>query len=288
MNEKGENTRSIASRWRVFADKFGYYRRNPVVLYSRLGGLTKREVMAPPSDDLVERTIEIVKAWDALKETEEVKSVLSGVDRRKLLADYPIQDGSGRQVLAKFYRYSHALRAIEGWFFFTEAERNFATLAYLEENGIKVTRPVALLKESVLGFPRTAVLFIEKLPASVVDFHEYQERFKNAPAWEREKFLLDLLDNLVRLHDLGVYTEDTDKNTMVAENGGSYEFYFLDFDQSFPWRVPGPKRTAHCIRHYLKNRSFTEEEERMFIEACLERRGKAHWKKDVLKLCQLT
>lgn len=151
--------------------------------------------------------------------------------------------------------------------YFSEARRNYATLRYLADHDVRVPRPLMILEGYQIGLYHGAVLFMEKLPNQAVGYKTGLHDFRNVALEKRLNFLKAAAASLANLHNLGVYTEDTDKNMAVITEEDPLSFYYYDFDNFHPWRVPIFRRSAHAVRHYLLRdiHPFSELEIKTFV-----------------------
>ncbi|MGD9211629.1 MAG: hypothetical protein PVI90_12665, partial [Desulfobacteraceae bacterium] len=156
----------------------------------------------------------------------------------------------------------------------TEARRNYATLCYLSDNGVNVPRPLMLMEGYQVGLYSGAILFMEKLPHQAIEYKKGLERLGQAKIERRLKFLKAAAASLANLHNLGVYTEDTDKNMAINVKDSQLSFYYWDFDNFHPLRIPSFRRTAHAVRHYLLREihPFSELEIKTFVAAYVKHR----------------
>jgi hypothetical protein len=223
-----------------------------------------------------------VKAWDNCLERPDIQSELANIRKRRLFLNYPI-DIEGHTFLAKQYVFDDARRFLASQFYYNEAHRNYSTIVFIQKHGMNSTKPLALISEGSFGLVRQAVLFIEKLNSEIIDYKTFISDFKNLTSSDRTTFLHDLAQALADLHLLGVYTEDTDKNTMVETVNNRYRFYFMDFDNAFPWRGPNFRRTFHAIEHYMGAFKPPPDETSFFLESYLDFRGKTQWAPKFLK-----
>ena len=179
---------------------------------------------------------------------------------------------------------SHRLIALT---FHSAAHRYFSTCLYLNDNGIHVPMPVAVLSEYKTGILMTSVLFMQKLPEQLIPYKQYAKEMDALPENIQKQFLSEVGHSLGRLHNLGVYTEDTDKNMMVEYKEGMFDFYYYDFDSYYPWRVPTYRRSENAVRKFLSQKiyPFIQNQSEIFIKAYVQERNKPTWEERLMSIC---
>jgi 3-deoxy-D-manno-octulosonic acid kinase len=230
---------------------------------------------------------QVLAAWDRLLKIPALRDKVKTIAKRQLLGDIRIP-AQGKIFLPKIYVSRDPGRLIQSGVFFGEAERNGATLSYLAGKGIHVTRPLCLIRESArIGVHRT-VLFLESLPETAIDYKSYLPLILPEKSLEfRTDFFTRAGRAVGQVHATGVYTEDTDQNLMVEEQGNTWIFHFLDFDNFYPWRVPTRRRSIHAIAHALdtgKGSQYTcnAQEAEAFVDAYLATRNKPKWHEPIM------
>lgn len=220
--------------------------------------------------------------WSELLSGPDLEREVSDLRRRRLFLDRPFHV-EGRLVLAKAYVYHDFPRKIEGMFFFSDAQRNFFTLSYLHAHGIPVSKPLGLVQQYSGPVLSRAYLFLEKLPASAVDYKVFLHWLDRQDKAVRVRFFSDLGAQLAAVHKLGVFTKDMDKNVMVVREGGDFLFYFLDFDSVYPWRIPNRRRTFVSLKKFITpHHRWPEEDLRLFYSTYFSSRGKPEWEEGAL------
>jgi 3-deoxy-D-manno-octulosonic acid kinase len=232
-------------------------------------------------------TRQVVLSWYRILKNPFLRDEIDHISKRKFLKEINIHC-QGRIFTPKVYISHDPVRLAQSMFFFCEAERNGSTLSYLLQNGIHVSCPLCLIRECRHGFVTRSILFLEKLPETAVDFKSYLPEtlpFKSQSF--RTEFFTQAGRAVAQVHRTGVYTEDTDQNLMVEKQGNSWIFYFLDFDNFYPWRVPTLRRTIHAIAHMLdtgKDGHYTcnSLETEAFVDAYLAVRDKPKWREPIM------
>jgi 3-deoxy-D-manno-octulosonic acid kinase len=225
--------------------------------------------------------------WDRLLRVPALRDQVEKIAKRRLLGDIRVP-AQGRIFLPKVYVNNDVGRLIQSGIFFGEAERNEATLSYLAGKGIHVTRPLCLLRESDRFGITRSVLFLEALPTAAVDYKFYLPEtlpFKSQSF--RTEFFTQAGQAVAQVHLTGVYTEDTDQNLMVEKQGATWIFHFMDFDNSYPWRIPTLKRTIHAVAHMLdtgKGGHYTcnSLETEAFVDTYLAVRDRPKWREPIM------
>jgi hypothetical protein len=122
--------------------------------------------------------------------------------------------------LAQMARGSHASRALRG------AE-------ILRDGGFQCAKPLAAMDAIERGAVRASYLVSEALTNAQILSHFALGREGEARhGYARRKAVSDALANeLLRMHDAGIYTRDLQEtNIMVEEIDGALRFYFLDLE----------------------------------------------------------
>lgn len=208
--------------------------------------------------------------------------MLASVKKRQIFLDQPIMAG-GRKYFVKVYVYKDLPRVLESLFYLSDAQRNYTTLEFLKACGVSVTPPLGLVHEYRAGIVTRSFLMLEGLDRAE-DYKEYLHKVDVFDTAARQQFFHSLGTSLGMLHKAQVFTKDTDKNTMVEERGKTFRFHFLDFDSTFPWRVPNYRRTVINFKKYLTPGHRIEEQdiERFVAAYCLQRDVKS-WQHALLE-----
>jgi len=187
--------------------------------------------------------------------------------------------------IPKIYVVKSLSRRLIALTFHSAAHRNFSTCIYLNDNRIHVPLPLAVLDEYKTGILMTSVLFMKKLPEQLIPYKQYAKDLNALPQNIQEQFLSEVGHSLGRLHNLGVYTEDTDKNMMVGYMEGVFDFYYYDFDNYYPWRIPNYRRSNHAVCRFLSQRiyPFIHNQSKIFIKAYVQERKKPTWEERLVK-----
>jgi 3-deoxy-D-manno-octulosonic acid kinase len=230
-----------------------------------------------PVDGQSEIARAAVASLDRACRAPKVREKLRRICKRQAVQDLRIsvQD---KEYFAKGYNYTDIPRILEGLGWFADAERNFHTHCYLHAAGLPVPRPLGLLREYSHGLLRRAMLLTERIEGAT-DFKQFIVGLENLSARQRLLLYAGLGKALGRLHRFGAYTEDTDKNLMVRANGEGFEFFFIDFDNSYPWRVATLRRTLKAVGKYFPRAvNIRMEERQAFLDSYLRERGKPAWR----------
>ena len=233
------------------------------------------------SDDFV---AQLKKQWEEIRNTSIPKDFRSKNQKREALEDISFIV-EGVEIFPKIYTRNDYKNALLHCFFFSEARRNFTTMCYLQQNNIPTTEPLVLLSGNRLNPQHETVIFTRKLKETDIYFYDFREKLKTFSQKERNSFFSLFGKKMAELHNLGIYTEDTDKNISVRPNGDTYELHFFDFDNFYPWRFPNPKRTKHAVLHSLFCNHYmaNKEESLVFLEAYLSVRNAQELKATLLK-----
>ncbi|EGJ50622.1 hypothetical protein Desaf_2296 [Desulfocurvibacter africanus subsp. africanus str. Walvis Bay] len=218
-----------------------------------------------------------VDSLDRACRAPKVREKLRRICKRQAVQDLRIsvQD---KEYFAKYYNYKDIPRILEGLGWFADAERNFHNHCYLHAASLPVPRPLGLLREYSHGLLRRAMLFTERIEGAT-DFKQFIVGLETLSARQRLRFYTELGKALGRLHRFGAYTEDTDKNLMVRAKGEGFEFFFIDFDNSYPWRVATLRRTLKSVGKYFPRKiNHRQEERQAFLDSYLRERGKPAWR----------
>lgn len=236
-----------------------------------------RRTVLTPSRDSMPSAMQAVTAWDRLHADADLRRSLRAVRKRLALPGLPLVV-QGREYVAKYYVYNDVPRILEGLGWHTDAERNFCLQHQLRQAGLPAPAPLALLREHAGGIVRRAVLFTERI-REATDYKEFVSRLETMDAGRRARFFADLGRALGRLHRFGAYTEDTDKNTLVRDTGGGFEFHFIDFDNTYPWRTPTLRRSLKAMGKFFPRRvSHGPGDRRAFLRGYLAARGRPDWR----------
>lgn len=207
----------------------------------------------------------------------EMRERLQRICKRQAVQDLRISV-QGKEYFAKCYIYRDIPRILEGLGWFADAERNFLTHCHLHTAGLPVPRPLGLLREYSHGILRRAMLLTERIQG-VTDFKPFLLGLDSLSTRQRLRFYSGLGRALGRLHRFGVYTEDTDKNLMVRASAERYEFFFIDFDNTYPWRVATLRRSLKAVGKYFPREAGIRMEERQaFLDFYLRERAKPDWR----------
>lgn len=218
-----------------------------------------------------------VEGLDRICRVPEMRERLQRICKRQAVQDLliSVQD---KEYFVKYYNYRDIPRILEGLGWFADAERNFLTHCYLHAAGLPVPRPLGMLREYSHGILRRAMLLTERIQGAT-DFKPFIVGLESLSARQRLRLYAGLGRALGRLHRFGVYTEDTDKNLMVRANGEEFEFFFIDFDNSYPWRVATLRRTLKAVGKYFPRAvNIRMEERQAFLDSYLRERGKPDWR----------
>lgn len=219
------------------------------------------------SDAFIEK---LKTRWVEVRSTALPKKFHSKNKKREALTDISFTV-DGIEIFPKIYTRNDYKHALLHSFFFSEARRNFSTMCYLMQNNIPTTEPLALLSGDRLHPGTETVLFTRKLKETDIYFYDFREMLHDFTQEKRNAFFILFGQKMAELHNLGIYTEDTDKNISVRPNGDTYDLHFFDFDNFYPWRFMNLKRTKHGVLHSLFCRHYdaTLEESSIFLEAYL-------------------
>ncbi|MCG8531681.1 MAG: hypothetical protein MI749_13595 [Desulfovibrionales bacterium] len=214
-----------------------------------------------------ESFIDALKAeWAHIRNTKIDKNFQSRNAKREALnMSFTVE---GIEVYPKLYTRNDCKNALLHTVFFPEARRNFCTMCYLQEHGLLTTEPLALLSGNRLHPQHETVLFTRKLDDNAIHFYAFRKILAGMEQPKRAAFFMEFGKKMAQLHNLGIYTEDTDKNISVILTEGTYDLYFYDFDNFYPWRVPNAKRMMHAVLHSLfcPHYTATLEEARIFVQ----------------------
>ncbi len=206
-----------------------------------------------------------------------MREKLRRICKRQAVQDLRISV-QGKDYFTKCYIFRDIPRILEGLGWFADAERNFHTHCYLHAAGVPVPRPLGLLREHSHGLLRRAMLLTERIQG-VTDYKEFIVGLETLSARQRLGFYSGLGRALGRLHRFGAYTEDTDKNLMVRAAGDRFEFFFIDFDNSYPWRIATWRRTLKAVGKYFSSEiNHLQGDHQAFLDAYLQERGKPAWR----------
>ncbi|WP_027361185.1 hypothetical protein [Halodesulfovibrio aestuarii] len=233
------------------------------------------------SDAFIE---ELKTQWSKIRSSALPKKFHSKNKKREALHDISfVVDGI--EIFPKIYTRNDYKHTLLHCFFFSEARRNFSTMCYLMQNNIPTTEPLALLSGDRFHPGTESVLFTRKLKETDIYFYDFREMLHDFTQEQRNAFFILFGKKMAELHNLGIYTEDTDKNISVRPNDNTYDLHFFDFDSFYPWRFLTTKRTHHAVLHSLFSRHYDAnlEESAIFIEAYLTVRQRPDLKKKLLK-----
>ncbi|OBQ57490.1 hypothetical protein [Halodesulfovibrio spirochaetisodalis] len=190
----------------------------------------------------------------------------------------------GVEIFPKIYTRNDYKHKLLHTFFFSEARRNFSTMCFLMQNNFPTTEPIALLSGNRLHPGTETVLFTQKLKDTDIYFYEFREQLHNFTQEDRDAFFTLFGQKMAEFHNLGIYTEDTDKNITVRPKGDSYDLHFYDFDNFYPWRFINMKRTLHAVLHSLFSRHYntTYNEAVIFLDAYLAVRQRPDLKDELM------
>ncbi|SIN70726.1 hypothetical protein [Halodesulfovibrio marinisediminis] len=175
------------------------------------------------------------------------------------------------EIFPKIYTRNDYKHTLLHSFFFSEARRNFSTMCYLMQNNMPTTEPLALLSGDRLHPGTETVLFTRKLRDTDIYFYDFRDMLHDFTQEKRNAFFILFGKKMAELHNLGIYTEDTDKNISVRPNGDTYDLHFYDFDNFYPWRFVNLKRAKHAVLHSLFCTHYDAnlEESEIFLESYL-------------------
>lgn len=222
--------------------------------------------------------------WKEVRETVLPKEFRSKNKKREALGDISfVVDGV--EIFPKIYTRNDYKHKLLHGLFFSEARRNFSTMCFLMENNIPTTEPLALLSGDRLHPGTETVLFTKKLKETDIYFYTFRDELHNFSQEKRNAFFILFGQKMAELHNLGIYTEDTDKNISIRPIGDTYDFHFYDFDNFYPWRCMNMKRTIHAVLHSLFCRHYDAslEESEIFLESYLTVRQRPDLKEELLK-----
>ena len=269
----------------MIRDYFKYYRKGRKFVFRPPKHRWMRIHMLVSPDFNPAIAFDIYYQWERICD-EKFKSELKDVKQKRWVRSDLELTYKDSIFIPKIYLKKDIDSRLTGMLHLTEARRNYATLCYLTDNGVKVPRPLMILEGYRVGIYHSAVLFMEKLPSQAVEYKIGLQKFKQVTIEDRLEFLKATAASLANLHNLGVYTEDTDKNMAVTVEDRKRSFYYYDFDNFYPWRVPIFRRTAHAVRHYLLREihPFSELEIKTFVDAYIKYRNcPADWKQRLLQ-----
>ena len=170
--------------------------------------------------------LEVVAQWDRLTSQEPgLLEVAKTSERKKrhVYTDLGIEFG-GKTFVAKVYRHKTFSEKIKCNLYYSVAQRNFSTLTFLSQQGVKVPEPAALVILSRRGKVEREVLITRELDRKHERFPELARDVSLMAGEVQRKFLSALAAELARLHINRVYTEDTYKNTFGLFGGGAPSF----------------------------------------------------------------
>lgn len=233
------------------------------------------------SDTFIEK---LKTKWAEVRSTALPEEFRSKNKKREALNDISFTI-DGIEIFPKIYTRNDYKHVLLHSFFFSEARRNFSSMCYLMQNNIPTTEPLALLSGDRLHPGTETVLFTRKLKETDIYFYDFREMLHDFTQEKRNAFFILFGKKMAELHNLGIYTEDTDKNISVRPNGDTYDLHFYDFDNFYPWRFMNMKRTKHAVLHSLFCRHYDAnlEESAIFIEAYLTVRQRPDLKEALLK-----
>ena len=233
------------------------------------------------SDSFIEK---LKVKWAEVRTTALPKEFHSKNKKREALNDISFTI-DGIEIFPKIYTRNDYKHALLHSFFFSEARRNFSTMCYLMQNNISTTEPLALLSGNRLHPGTETVLFTRKLEETDIYFYDFREMLHDFSQEKRNAFFILFGKKMAELHNLGIYTEDTDKNISVRPKGETYDLHFYDFDNFYPWRFMNLKRSKHGVLHSLFCTRYDAslEEAEIFIESYLIVRQRPDLKEALLK-----
>jgi len=219
------------------------------------------------SDEFMEK---LKAKWTEIRSTALPKEFNSKNKKREALNDISFTI-DGVEVFPKIYTRNDYKHALLHTFFFSEARRNFSTMCFLMENNLPTTEPLSLLSFNRMNPGKETVLFTRKLKDTDIYFYDFREMLHDFSQEKRNAFFILFGKKMAELHNLGIYTEDTDKNISVRPVGETYDLHFYDFDNFYPWRCINVKRAKHAVLHSLfcKRYDATKDEAEIFLEAYL-------------------
>ncbi len=280
----------MAEQWRQSAQTL-YWHRVPREMEVETGKASEskvsRKAFVNPhcSRDLA---LALVRGWDDICSDPEFADAVTAVGtkhKRGIFINRYLRTG-GKEHVAKYHSFTSTKRKLQSTIYYSEAQRNNATMLLLRSKGLNIPKPVAVLSETRYGVVTKAVLFMERYAREFRPYRDIAPLVSEVSAL-RSSFLDSLGRDLGLMHRYGIYTEDTDKNTAVTVENGRVDFCFFDFDNAFPWRVPSLKKSVAMMQKYLSSFYLLSNEELSgFIDLYLKIRGKASWRNDVLsRLC---
>jgi len=253
------------------------YRHKSVKRHELVGGQSFTGVILLADESEEETAIEAVEKWLSLYERDDFLKKLGAVEaghKRHVFKDIPII-ASGRAFIPKYYRHTTISHKAKALLYHQVGRRNFSTLCHLMKEGVRVTKPLALLSLYQRGMIHSEVLFTEKIPDGFINYKDLAPTLAVTDAKYRREFLSALAAELISLHHARAYTEDTDKNTFVLKSDDGYSFIFLDFDNVYPWRPPNFKRRAKNLSKFLN--IFPDEDVQFMASEYLKLLGKESW-----------